>query len=68
MLDPFDSTLTVDQRLQQLAAVLARGVRRYRSRLRRSEIHPDNETADSNRNCLEVVGNPRLSGSSRIGV
>ena len=62
------SELTPDQRLHQLAAILARGVQRYHRRLRRSESHPEKEVPESGTNGLEVHGDPRLSVSRRIGV
>jgi len=60
--------LTSEQRLQQLAAILARGVCRYCNRLRRSESHPEKEVPESSPTGLEVHGDPRLSGSRRPGV
>ncbi len=67
MPDSATSELTADQRLQQLAAILARGVRRYHQRLRRSESRPE-ETPKSSPDGLEVPGDSRLSGSRRFGV
>ena len=68
MVDASFSELTVDQRLKQVAAILARGVRRYHRRLRRSESRPEKEAPESSPAGLEVPGNPRLSVSRRIGV
>jgi hypothetical protein len=68
MLDVSYSELTADQRFKQVAAILARGVRRYHQRLRRNEPRPEKEVPESSPVCLEVPGNPRLSGSLRIGV
>ena len=62
------SELSADQRLTQLAAILARGVQRYHRRLRRSESRPEKEVPESLPAGLEVSGNPRLSGSRCIGV
>jgi hypothetical protein len=68
MVDESFSELTADQRLKQLTAILARGVRRYHQRQQRSESHPGKEVTESSPNCLEVTPNPRLSGSRWIGV
>ena len=68
MVDSSFSELTADQRLKQLAAMLARGVRRYHRRLRRSELLPEKEVPEFSPDGLEVPGNPRLSVSRRIGV
>jgi hypothetical protein len=62
------SELTAEQRLKRVAAILARGVRRYHRRLRRSESRPEKEVPKSSPAGLEVPGNPRLSESRRIGV
>lgn len=68
MLDSSFSELTADQRLKQLAAILARGVRRYHNRLRRSKSRPEKEVPEFSPAGLEGPGNPRLSVSRRIGV
>lgn len=68
MVDASFSELTADQRLKQVAAILARGVRRYHRRLRRSESRPEKEVPESSPAGLEVPANPRLSVSRRIGV
>ncbi|GIW81343.1 MAG: hypothetical protein KatS3mg105_3502 [Gemmatales bacterium] len=60
--------MTPEQRLKRLAAILARGVRRYHRRLRRSESRPEKEVSESSPAGLEVPGNPRLSVSRRFGV
>ncbi len=65
---PLASELTPDERLKQVAAIFARGVRRYRRRLRRSESCPEKEVQKSSANGLEVGDDPRLSVSRRIGV
>lgn len=62
MADTSHSDLTPDQRYQQLAAILARGVRRYCKRLRRSEVRPDDESSEIVRSCLEVPVRTGLSG------
>jgi hypothetical protein len=56
------SDLTTDQRLSQLAAILALGVHRYHQRLRRSEPPAEKEVSDSETIFLEVPDKPRLSG------
>lgn len=53
------SELTPEERLRQLAAILARGVRRYRSLARRYESDASDKPGD----CLEVLGETRLSVS-----
>lgn len=68
MVDASFSEMTADQRLKQVAAILARGVRRCHRRLRRSESRPEKEVSESSPAGLEVPGNPRLSVSRRIGV
>lgn len=68
MAESSHSELTPDQRLQQLAAILARGARRYCNRLRRSESRSEKEAPDSSQKGLEVLGDLRLSGSRRSGV
>ena len=56
---PPDSDLTADQRFRQIAAILARGVRRYRRLKRRCECNVPAENAPPG---LEVLGETRLSG------
>jgi hypothetical protein len=68
MVEPSDPALTAEQRLTQIAAILARGVRRYQQLLQRSESRPGKEVPKSSSNCLEVIPNPRLSVSRRTGV
>lgn len=68
MVDTSSSELSADQRLEQLAAILARGVQRYYRRLRRSESRPEKEVQEISPAGLEVHGDPRLSVSRRIGV
>jgi hypothetical protein len=68
MVDASFSELTADERLRQLATILARGVRRYQLRLRRSESHPEKEAPESSPAGLEVPGELRLSVSRSIGV
>ena len=67
-MDPSVLELTAEQRLAQIAAILARGAVRYHQRLRRSESRPEKELPNSSPDRLEVPGNPRLSVSRRFGV
>ena len=57
------SELTPEERLRQLAAILARGVRRYRSLARRYESDASAKPGESPGDCLEVLGETRLSVS-----
>ena len=57
------SELTPEERLRQLAAILARGVRRYRILARRYESDASAEPGESRGECLEVLGETRLSVS-----
>ena len=57
------SELTPEERLTQLAAILARGVRRYRSLARRYESDASAKPGESPGDCLEVLGETRLSVS-----
>jgi hypothetical protein len=66
--DASEPELSPEQRLDQAAAILARGIRRYLRRLRRSESLLDTEVPESSPNYLEVSPHPRLSGSRRLGV
>jgi hypothetical protein len=61
------SDLTPEQRLTQVAIILARGVLRYK---RSSCVisPPEKEVAESSPTGLEVPQNLRLSGSRRIGI
>lgn len=68
MVDSSVSEPTAEQRLKQVAAILARGVGRYRNRLRCSESSPEKEVPKSSPAGLEVPGNPRLSVSRCFGV
>jgi hypothetical protein len=62
------SDLTPDQRFQQVAVILARGVMRYKQRVRRSESIPASENDESSQKSLELWANQRLSGSRRCGI
>ena len=61
------SKLDPVERLTQLAAILARGVRRYRSLARRYESDASDEPGESRGDCLEVLGETRLSVSRTQG-
>ena len=54
---------TPQERLTQLAAILARGVRRYRILARRYESDASSEPGESRGDCLEVLDETRLSVS-----
>jgi hypothetical protein len=56
------SELTADQRIQQLAAILARGVRRYHQRLKRSESRPEQEVLEISANELDVRAEQSVIG------
>lgn len=56
------SELTADQRFQQLSAILARGVRRYHQRLKRSESTPEQEVLGISPNQLDVAAEPSVIG------
>ena len=62
------SELTADQRFQQLAAILARGVRRYHQRLKRSESRPEQEVLEISPNQLDVAPPNERHWSWCIGV
>ena len=57
------SELTPEERLRQLAAILARGVRRYRRLARRYESDASDEPGESRGTCLEALRKTRLSVS-----
>ncbi len=57
------SDLAPEERLTQLAAILARGVRRYRNLARRYESDTSAEPGESRGDSVEVVGQTRLSVS-----
>lgn len=59
--------LTPEERLQQVAAILAQGVIRHQRLARRSECPPEKDFSESSPGGLEVSGDPRLSVSRRIG-
>jgi hypothetical protein len=58
--------LTPDERLKQVAAILAQGVLRCHRRISASESHREKPSKSSPRD-LEVSGKPRLSVSRRVG-
>ena len=55
--------LSPEQRVRNLAAIFAEGVRRYRKLARRSDSGEPNKTAESGGTCLEDHGETRLSVS-----
>ena len=55
--------LSPEQRVRNLAAILAAGVRRYRKLARRSDSGGPNKTAESGGTCLEALRETRLSVS-----
>lgn len=64
---PKQSTRTDDlspkQRIRNLTAILAEGVRRHRILARRCEAAEPNKTAESGGTCLEALRETRLSVS-----
>ena len=67
MLDPHDTELTPEQRLEVLAALLARGVRRYCLRRRRHDARPPQIVENSSLSDLEVLVETRLTVSQGNG-
>jgi len=61
---PTTSDMSAKQRRRAIAAILARGVLRYRCRVRRL-FRPDENSSDSSPGGLEVLGDTRLSVSER---
>jgi hypothetical protein len=57
-----DPEQTADQRFQQVAAILALGVRRYHQRLKRSESQPERELLDFPPNELDVHAKQSVIG------
>lgn len=55
--------LSPEQRVRNLAAILAEGVRRYRKLARRSDSGELNKTAESGGTCLEALRETRLTVS-----
>jgi hypothetical protein len=68
MHDAPEPDLTPDQRLLQVAALLARGVRLYLRLRHQTTSSPAPNTPENPANCLEVPVRPWLSVSRRIGV
>ena len=56
----FVADLTPMRRRQAVAAILARGVLRYRCTARRTACGAQEESANSQQNCLSPAGTPRL--------
>ena len=63
---PLDE-LTPEQRFQQIAAILAKGVLRCQHRLREAASAPEQVSSESSPCGLEVPGKTRLSMSRCIG-
>jgi hypothetical protein len=63
---PIDE-LTPEQRLQQIAAILAKGVIRCQRRLRDAASAPKQVSSESSPRGLEIPGKTRLSMSRCIG-
>lgn len=57
-----------EEQPRQLASILGRGVRRYRSLVRRYESEASAEAGESRGDCLEVVDETRLSVSRFRGL
>ncbi|GIW90218.1 MAG: hypothetical protein KatS3mg109_0650 [Pirellulaceae bacterium] len=59
--------LTAEQRLKQVAAILARGVRRFHHRMQRSQSCARKDVPESLPDRLELPRKPRLTVSERFG-
>ncbi len=55
--------LSPEQRIRNLAAILAEGVRRYRKLVRRCDAGEPDKSAESGGTCLEALRETRLSVS-----
>jgi hypothetical protein len=62
-----DSELTPQQRMAQVAAILARGVLRLKQAAWRVPTEPDQEVLKTQEEGLESGADPRLIGSRRYG-
>jgi len=62
-----NSHLSPEQRYRAIAAILTRGMLRYHRRILRLDSGPGENSSDSPRGGLEVLGETRLSVSRRIG-
>lgn len=62
-----DSDLSLNQRFHQIAAILARGVRRHRHLARRCQSKISENFGEPNSPGLEVLGETRLSVSRTQG-
>ena len=62
-----DSELTPQQRMAQVAAILARGVLRLYQAAMRVPSESDEEVPETPEEGLESGADPRLSGSRRYG-
>jgi hypothetical protein len=61
------SELAPHARLEQIASILARGVRRFKQSALRCHVAADKELSEFSPRGLEVSGDSRLSESRRIG-
>lgn len=59
--------LTAQQRMVQVAAILAQGALRLKLAALRDQASPPQEVPESAQDGLESGANPRLSGSRRFG-
>jgi hypothetical protein len=64
---PLLAELTPDQRLKQIAAILAKGIIRCKRHLRAVASAPEQVSTESSPRGLEVPGKTRLSVSRCIG-
>jgi hypothetical protein len=53
--------LLSSERFRSVAAILAKGVLRYQQRIKRTETHIVADHPESASNCLEVLGETRLT-------
>lgn len=55
--------LTPEQRMTQIAAILAQGALRLKQAAQRNQVSPSEEVRESSQDCLDPGADPRLSGS-----
>lgn len=67
-MSPPPSELTPQQRMAQVAAILARGVLRLKQAALRVQTAAEEEVLETPEEGLESGADPRLSGSRRYGV
>ncbi len=58
---------TPEQRMTQIAAILAQGALRLKKDTQRIQVSPPEEVRESSQDCLDPGADPRLSGSPRLG-